>query len=65
MHAAFLMDRTMRVKIGNVLYDPKAVTGGVVQGSVLGVMDHNAVLEGINDNIDQDMFKYVDDLTME
>ena len=65
MHAAFLMDRTMRVKIGNILSDHKPVTGGAVQGSVLGVMDHNAVLEGINDNIDQDMFKYVDDLTME
>ena len=65
MHAAFLTDRSMRVKIGNILSDHKEVTGGAVQGSVLGVMDHNAVLEGINDNMDQNMFKYIDDLTME
>ena len=64
MHAAFLKSRTMCVKIGNVLSDPMPVTGGAVQGSVLGVMDHNAVLEGLNDNIEQAMFKYVDDLTM-
>lgn len=66
MHAAFLTERKMRVKIGNVLSDEMRITGCAVQGSVLGVMDHNAVLEFINDNIDsQDMYKYVDDLTLE
>ena len=43
MHAAFLTNRTMRVKVGNVLSDPVPVTSGAVQGSVLGVLDHNAV----------------------
>ena len=64
MHAAFLKDRKMRVKIGNVLSNLKSVTGGAVQGSVLGVMDHNAMLEFINDDVDQDMYKYIDDLTL-
>ena len=45
MHAAFLTDRKMRVKIGSILSTERDVTGGAVQGSVLGVMDHNAVME--------------------
>ena len=65
MHAAFLKDRQMRVKIGNVLSEAKSITGGAVQGSVLGVMGHNAVLEFINDDIEQNMYKYIDDLTLE
>ena len=65
MHAAFLRDRKMHVKIGNMMSDQKSVTGGAVQGSVLGIMDHNAVLEFINDDIEQDMYKYIDDLTLE
>ena len=52
MHVAFLQDRTMRVKIGNIISDPADVTGGVLRGSVLGVMDHNSVLEGINNDAD-------------
>ena len=48
MHAAFLTDRQMRVKIGNLLSDPISVPGGAVQGSILGVLDHNAVLESID-----------------
>ena len=65
MHAAFLTNRRMRVKVGNVLSNEHEVTGGAVQGSIIGVMDHNAVLEDINDDIeDQDLFKYIDDLTM-
>ena len=47
MHAAFLTNRTMRVKVGDVLSDPVPVTGGAVLGSVLGVLDHNTVLEDI------------------
>ena len=52
MHAAFLKNRKMRVKIGNVLSEETEITGGAVQGSVLGVMDHNAVLEYIDDDIE-------------
>ena len=64
MHAAFLMNRKMRVKIGNVLSNELPVTGGAVQGSVLDVMDHNAVMEFVDENVEGDFFKYVDDLTM-
>ena len=38
----------MKVKVGNILSDPIPVTGGAVQGSILGVLDHNAVLEDID-----------------
>ena len=55
----------MRFKIGNDLSDLKSITGGAIQGSVLGVMNHNAVLEFINDDVDQEMYKYIDDLTLE
>ena len=56
----------MRVKIGNVLSDEQLVTGGAVQSSVLGVLDHNAVMEIIDKSLqDTDVFKYVDDLTVE
>ena len=66
MHAAFLEGRKMRVKIGNLLSDEHDITGGAVQGSVLGVMDHNAVLEFLDEDIaDQEVYKYVDDLTMD
>ena len=44
MHAAFLKDRKMRVKIGNVLSDEMKITGGALKGSVLGVMDRNTCL---------------------
>ena len=50
----------MRDNIGNVLSSEQEVTGGAVQGSVLGVMDHNAVMEYVG----KDFFKYVDDLTL-
>ena len=64
MHAAFLQNRRMRVKIGNVLSEEIIVTGGAVQGSVLGVLDHNAVVEFVDEDVDQDIFKYIDDLTL-
>ena len=35
-----------------------------MQGSILGVMEHNAVLESIDDEYDQRTEKYVDDLTI-
>ena len=66
MHAAFLDKRKMRVKIGNFLSNEHIVTGGAVQGSVLGVLDHNAVLEALDYDIsDQEIYKYVDDLTLD
>ena len=54
----------MHVKIGNILSQEKPVTGGAVQGSVLGVLDHNAVIEFIDDNVEQGIYKYIDDLTL-
>ena len=63
MHASFLQDRFMRVKVGNTLSDKCTVTGGAVQGSVLGVMDHNAVMELVDEDFLTESHKYVDDLT--
>ena len=66
MHAAFLTERHMRVKVGNIISDKHHVTGGAVQGSVLGVLDHNAVIESLDEDIAyQDVYKYVDDLTVD
>ena len=48
MHTAFLKERTMSVKLGLYLSAPKSVTGGAVQGSVLGVLDHNVVLDDLD-----------------
>ena len=45
--------------------DPVSVTGGAVQGSILGLLDHNAVLENIDSNFSQASNKYVDDMTLE
>ena len=63
MHAAFLKDRSMHVKVGNTLSSKFGVTGGAVQGSVLGVMDHNAVMEIVDEDFFTESHKYVDDLT--
>ena len=64
MHAAFLRDSSMQVKVGNALLKTLRVTGGgAVQGSVLGVMDHNAVMENIDLDFLSESHKYVDDLT--
>ena len=48
IHAAFLTNHTMSVKVGNITSEAKPVTGGAVQGSILGVLDHNAVLEFVD-----------------
>ena len=64
MHVAFLCNRKMSVKVGNHLSEPQDVTGGAVQGSVLGVLDHNAALENLDDNISLQTEKYVDDVTL-
>ena len=55
----------MVVKIGNETSEPYDITGGAVQGSVLGILDHNAVLESLDDNLlGIYVAKYVDDITM-
>ena len=61
MHAAFLTGRHMQVKVGNVLSEQISVSGGAVQGSILGVLDHNAVLENIDNEFVLPASKYVDD----
>ena len=63
MHAAFLYNRFMQVKVGNTLSPMLPVTGGAVQGSVLGVMDHNAVMEIVDEDFLTESHKCVDDLT--
>ena len=56
----------MSVKLGTVLSTPKPVTGGAVQGSVLGVLDHNVCLNDLDRDIPEETYvaKYVDDLTI-
>ena len=55
----------MSVKIGTVMSGPREVTGGAVQGSVLGVLDHNIVLKNLDDNLlEVYVAKYVDDMTV-
>ena len=52
-------------KVGTTTSDPCRITGGAVQGSVLGILDHNAVLESLDDNLLQiHTAKYVDDITV-
>ena len=43
--ASFLSGRQMRVKIGNTMSEPKSVTGGVPQGSLLGVFQFNCAID--------------------
>ena len=65
MHRAFLQDCTMSVKVGTFTSDPVKITGGAVQGSVLGTLDHNVVLEDLDDGLlDLYIAKYVDDIAL-
>ena len=65
MHKAFLEDRTMVVKVGTTISEPVRITGGAVQGSVLGILDHNAVLESLDDELlGIYVAKYGDDITL-
>ena len=65
IHRAFLIDRIMVVKVGTKISKQRKVTGGAVQGSVLGILDHNAVLENLDDNLLHIYTaKYVDDITL-
>ena len=55
----------MVVKVGTEISEPVRITGGAVQGSVLGILDHNAVLESLDDNLlDVHVTEHVDDITM-
>ena len=55
----------MVVKVGTTVSESCKITGGAVQGSVLGILDHNAVIESLDDNIQNiHIAKYVDDITM-
>ena len=56
MHAAFLTDRTMSVKLGTIQSKPKEVTGGAVQGSVLGVLEHNVVLNDLDKGLNKEIY---------
>lgn len=57
MHAAFLSNRKMLVKIGNIISDKQILTGGAVQkGSQCTylpswILDHNAVMEFVDDGL--------------
>ena len=42
--AAFLIERRMVVKVGQVMSKPREVTGGCPQGSILGVFLFNATI---------------------
>ena len=65
MHAAFLRDRLMSVKLGTVLSKARPETGGAAQDSVLGVLDHKVVLNDLDDEVlSIYVAKYVDDMTM-
>ena len=64
MHAAFLKGQKMRVKVGSVLSEDVDVTGGAVQGSILGIMEHNATLEEIDEEITIKSEKYVEAMTL-
>ena len=48
--AAFLTDRTMTVRVGNCWSQPKPVTGGCPQGSILGVFLFNVTTDDLEDS---------------
>ena len=47
--AAFLTDRTMRVKVGEIMSRPREVHGGCPQGSILGVFLFNATIDDLEE----------------
>ena len=55
MHALVLIGRTISVKGGTHISNPKPVMGGAVQGSVLGVLDHNVVLDNLDNAVDKNI----------
>ena len=49
--AAFLSGRTMRVKVGNEFSDSRVVSGGVPQGSLLGVHLFNTAIDSFEEGV--------------
>ena len=47
--ATFLTDRTMQVRVGSTWSSPREVTGGVPQGSILGVFLFNVATDDLED----------------
>ena len=65
MHLTFLQEWNKIVKVGTITSEPVLITGGVVQGSVLGILDHNAVQESLDDDLtDLQVNKYINDITL-
>ena len=55
----------MSVKLGTTMSGLRVVTGGAVQGSVLGVLDHNIILNNLDDNVlEVYVAKYIDNMTI-
>ena len=48
--AAFLTDRTMTVKVGDILSSPREVHGGCPQESILGVFLFNATIDDLEED---------------
>ena len=64
LHAAFLSGRKMQVRVGSVTSERRPVNGGCVQGSLLGVMQHNMCLDALDDGLENVTSKYVDDMSL-
>ena len=64
MHKAFLTGRKMSVRVGQASSVLRDVFGGWVQGSLLGVMQHNVSLDGLDDDLPIESSKYVDDMSV-
>ena len=50
--ATFLTDRTMSVRVGDVWSDPRQVSGGCPQGSILGVFLFNVTTEDLEEEFE-------------
>ena len=64
LHAAFLSSRTMAVRVGSTMSGPRRVNGGCVQGCLLGILQHNVCLEGLDDDLNVETSKYMDDMSV-
>ena len=59
---AFLSNRRMAVRVGQNILELREVNGGCIQGSLLGILQHNVCLDHLDDDLDVDSSKYVDDM---
>ena len=55
LHAAFLRGRRMSVRVGSVFSRERAVNGGCVQGSLLGILQHKVSLDCMDDGLEKSM----------